>query len=612
MYITPILNNNIVKHNSNNKINKQNSVNFTGVSLKTLPAGRLEFKTTQKINNILYAYEDIISKLALKSEEGIKFVTENFPVTIKDCIIFHNCGQNNNSIAIKVGGKNFKNLMHIVRRKGNSTWSEKIVEEAYMIENASRLLSDFKTNHMRIFPEERKYFSQEEIVNNDDDKNLQQLMDDLDPVLLKFRIFLLKNADKYVKAPDGKIPYSIMEEIRSTEKLIEEARSASKKIPKMQLYKLLDEQHKEYIPLSGNSTYSFKNLGEEKLTISFAPVLSQYHEDLKRLSVYNEDGSLKRVFMFQDNKMVKNTSPNNPNYLAEKFEFYDEKEILSDSVSGEFSKYLNLYKKAVLKLQAIVTQRVKAIESKFVEGSLEANVKENLETASKMFEKIQDLYSKASNVDKGVVKSELAKENIEFNLRGITFSTKEGFKEVYFQPVKSNFHSNLLKLFITDKATEEREYYLVHNNEKIVKSFWANSPNIIPQTLKYLEEARMPDLSAISKETSDLLVKLKTRIEEILEREKATRIQNKEIARFEVANVANSRKISRAEKSKVSKEKNNIDLELSEEHKKLIKSCRAQLTNALKNLDEGLEGFNKSLQEIQQKVVDFYNKNKQN
>lgn len=217
MYISPIANNNsnLTKYKLNKDIIPREKINFYGLTPSTNVVGHLKNETANKISNLLHAYNDIASKLACKTEEGIKYIVENFPVTIRDCIIFHNCGENNNSIAINLGGNSgAKNLTHIVRRRGNSTWSERIVEEAYMIENNSRLLSEFKTNYMDIFPQERKYLTQKDLETSQADVNLQKLIDDLEPVMLKFRIFLSKNMNMHLRIPDGKIPYSIIEEIK--------------------------------------------------------------------------------------------------------------------------------------------------------------------------------------------------------------------------------------------------------------------------------------------------------------------------------------------------------------------------------------------------------------
>lgn len=618
MYISPIRTKNY-PINYNKKNNNPTIINFCGTSLNVKNIGRLDSKTSNKISNFLHAYNDIVSKLACKTEEGIKYITENFPVTIKDCIILHNCGDNNNSIAINLGGgEGVKSLMHIVRRKGNSTWSERIVEEAYMIENNSRLLSEFKTNYMKIFPQDRKYLSQDDIKSSQADTKIQNLLEDLEPVMLKFRIFLSKNMDKHLKAPDGKIPYSIIEEIKQIERLIDASREDVKKIPKKQLYKLLEEQHKEYVPLKGNSTYSFKNLGEERLTIAFAPVESNIHENLKRLVVYNEDGSLKRVFIMQGNKLVKNTSSTDFAYLADKFEFYDENEILSDNISGDFFKYLKLYQKSVAKLQAIVHDRAKSIEAKTVEGYLSESVGANLTSATENFNNIVSLYKNANAKDKKEIKDILSSKRIKLTSYGITAPMKDSFKSFYLQPVKNDLHSNLLKFAITDEAAETLDYYLIHNNEKIVKNFWANCPTIIPTKIKYLEEDLMPDLTKESKDVNDILIAIKKIITDLLNKNNEKRIQAKLEAKakaleaLEIKKILNDEKLSRGTQqssNRVGRPKSD-SLNARTDYKLLMSICKEQFNQALKNIDNGLEDFNKTMSEIQQKITEFYLQNK--
>lgn len=591
-----------------NNTNFKYQPSFNGATINKKATGVLDNITRQKINNILHAYEDITSKLAYKSEEGIKFITESFPITIKDCLIFHNCGEYNNSIAISIGGKNSnsKDLMHIVRRKGSTTWLDKIVEEAYMIEQGQCLIKDFKTNHMKIFPQERNYMSFQDFNDIKADKNLQKLLDDLDPVMLKFRIFLQKNADKYIKIPDGKMPYSIMEEIKKTERFLEEAKTESKKIPRLQLYKILEEQHEEYVHLKGNSTHSFKNLGDEKVTISFAPIESQVHENLKRLAVYNQDGTLKRVFIMQNDKLVKNTSKTDPTYLANKFEFYDEKEILDKNISGEFLKYLKLYQKSVLKMYDIIHQKSKLIDSKPIDGIFPSYISTNFKKSTEILKEINEIYSKASNYDKKFLKDELTKKNIKYSPAGITLPISCISKNIYFQPVNSNHHSNLLKIAISDSFSEILEYFLIHNDEKIVKNFASNFPNNIPAKLKYLEEDKMPDLTLISKELYENLSEIKYFIEKSLNENLNKKLKTKEDAKIKAQKIIEEKQQHREIKLQAKIDKANFLTEYNE----LTKNCKKQFTQALKNLDNGLEDFNKTMQEIQQKITEFYLKNK--
>lgn len=615
MYISPV---NFYNYsNTKQNVKKSNKITFNAHVAQQLQ-GKLKPLTSNKINELTHALLDIIEKLACISDEGIKFITENFPVSIRDCIIFHNCGENNSSIALSRGNNETQNLIHLTRRKGDSFDSRRIVNEAFMIEGNQKLLSNFKDNYMRAFPKERKYLSQDEIDQKHLDENLQKLLDELEPIMFKFRVFLLKNSDRFAKIPDGKISFDLISNIKLTEKYLNEARDFSKKIPPKQLYKLLEENFKEYIPLKGNSNYSFKNLGEENLTISYANVDSKYHKNLKRLTVYNQDNSVKQVFLLQDNKLVKNTSLD-PNYLADNFEFYDAKEI--ETVSEELSKYLKLYQSAAMKLQAIVQQRAKEIAAKEVVGILPENVKESFQLALEKLNEILNIYKKAYSVDKKEIRETLSLYGIKLTPSGITMPAKEKFKEIYLQPVKSDIHSNLVKFFITDYGTEMMEYYLIHENDKIVKNFWANSPNIIPQKLKYVEESQIPDLTKISKDTCDLLDEIKTKIEECLtlQYEKRSSFSLKkaqerqmalEEAKARKAKLDKQKAMLRETDQKIRTEKKTERQKKRDEQKALSKKCKQMLASAMKNLNEGIESFNLTMQEIQKMVTDFYNESK--
>ena len=69
------------------------------------------------------------------------------------------------------------------------------------------------------------------------------------------------------------------------------------------------------------------------------------------------------------------------------FEFYDENEILKDDILGDFSKYLNLYKESVSKMQSIIHNRVVELETKPVDGVFPSDVSANLKASAKIFDK---------------------------------------------------------------------------------------------------------------------------------------------------------------------------------------------------------------------------------
>ena len=603
MHISPITYN-----QKNNYYFNKNNVNF-GNSIKTKNIGRLQKVTSEKLRDFLHAYNDIIAKLASKSQEGLEFISQNFPVTINDCLVFHNCGKDKDNIFINTQGEGIETLSHIARKKYDSTQWKYVTDEAYMVEDDSKLLSEFKTNYMRTFPKSRIYMTQEKIEEENLDKKIQQLLDDLEPQMLQLRIFLLINQDKFVKIPDGRAPFLAMDEIRKIKHCLNSVKENAEKIPPKQLHKLLYEDFKEYIPRKGNSTYSFKNLGEENVTITFGPVESQYHNNLNRLTVHNNDGTLKQVFLLQGDKIVKNTSLTNFTYIADNLEFYNEKEVLEPSVSGELLKYLKLYYYAASKLQAIVQKRASIIEAKkrAKEGVFTQNTTETFDKAFALYNDIYSLYSSANSHDKKAIKELFSKRKIKLAKGGIRFPAKENFKEIYYQPVNSSLHKNLTKFAITDTASETIDYYLIHNNKQIVKNFWANSPNIIPQKIMYLEEDNMPNLSKEIQDTCDLLTEIKELILDTLAKGAQKQREIRE-------NAAMKRKETIAQKKEhcIQEQEEKNKLLSNPEFKNLSKYCKGQIVKALKNINDGIDDFNKALQDIQEKVSEFYKSNIQN
>ena len=581
---------------------EKDKVSFKNVT-KPLNKGFLKKTTIYKMDTILHAYRDIIEKLSHKSAEGIQFINQNIPnVSIKDCLIFHNCGDDKSSIAIKSSdcGKSL-GLTHITKRQGNSSWSERIVLDSYMVEDNNKLLSEFKPNYMNTFPEERKFLSQEEILEKELDEKLQAILDDLEPAMLKLRIYLAANADKYRRIPDGKIPYEIFEKMKNAERLAAETKEISKEVPRLQLYKL-SKSFDEYLPMTGNmTTYAFQNLGDDKVTITLAPIQSQIHQNLKRLAVYNQDGSMKKVFLIQDNKLVSNTSPQNATYIADNLEFYNEKDILKSEVSGELEKYLDLYTRSLVKYNALVKNRAKKLADKKIVGHFTEEITQTISTASELAKYICNKYSDGSLYVRSAINQNLD-GNAKIVKNKISFNSKTENKVYQIMTVNSGNHENLVKFIVQDFDTETETHYLIHEGDKLVKNYWPNSPTIIPKTLKYVEESEMPDIKSLMEEIKSNLQEIKVLTDEATSKKVAyEKPAKKVLSLVDKPKIVRNHSGGRPTKGSIRS---------FPEYKDLISSCKTQFSSALKSLDGGMEEFNRAIQEIQGKVAKFYEEHK--
>ena len=76
--------------------------------------------------------------------------------------------------------------------------------------------------------------------------------------------------------------------------------------------------------------------------------------------------------------------------------------------------------------------------------------------------------------------------------KGLTFDNEDNTR-VYFLPINSDIHSNLIRLTIT-KPNGENEIHLIKDNKFVVKNYNPAYPAIIPKVLTYSSEisSRMP------------------------------------------------------------------------------------------------------------------------
>ena len=122
----------------NNKISFQSQVQLQ----KT---GLLKRDTSRMMEDFLHAYREIKAILERKTPEGIEKIMSEFPnITIGENLVFHNCGEDKNSIHIKVAqSEKHRGLTYISRRKGNTEWTNRIFLESFMFKDTNKLISNF-------------------------------------------------------------------------------------------------------------------------------------------------------------------------------------------------------------------------------------------------------------------------------------------------------------------------------------------------------------------------------------------------------------------------------------------------------------------------------------
>ena len=138
----------ILSINTNYKLQNSKTIQprFQAAIKEPAKIGILKSKTSYMMQDFLHAYQEIKKILEQKTAAGLEKIALNFPdITIGENLIFHNCGEDKNSITIKVAeSERYKGLTYIARRKGNTEYSKRILLNSFMVEGSSKLIKNYK------------------------------------------------------------------------------------------------------------------------------------------------------------------------------------------------------------------------------------------------------------------------------------------------------------------------------------------------------------------------------------------------------------------------------------------------------------------------------------
>lgn len=584
--------------NSNYNINHNQYLykkpTFGNLASPKLQPGILKKTTINLIEDFLHRYDEIISILERKTPEGLEKLAQLYPnITIGENLVFHNCGENKNSISIRVARSNkYRGLTYIARKEGSSEFKIRNTLNSFMISNKDKLVSNYNPNSSKYFPEDRKYFSEEELSRGNYDEELQKLLNDLDPVMIEFGKILLWNSDKYNKLPDGKLDFSDVSEIKKAFRICQNIEEEKSKISKKRMLRM-NQNFADLKPVSGLQNIMFQNLGDEKLSIYMTEYENKEGFNLKRLYVYDKDSNLKKAFLIVDNeKFVKNLDKNNPNSLPRRFIYANSEELKSEFLP-EFKKYFDLYESKLKEYEKYVNKTVDSYLKTEICGKFPIVYSEILSEAL-------DWYNLAK-IKLRKLPSDLAiktKEKVE-NLPPATGRTGFWYKDdknrilLQFLPISSRQYNNLLRISITNMENSEKKEFLIHEFKYIVKNYNPEYPTIIPKFLKYATEDELEE----SQVTNYFRI-LRNKTEELAVKADETYDKINEIRLKERKERGLERAKERAEKK--AKEKENKD-----EYMNLIKECKMQFNQAIKNADKDVCQFNKTILDIQNAINDY-------
>lgn len=592
---------------TNNRLQSKNisQSSFQAATKQPAKIAILKSKTSYMIQDFLHAYQDIKNMLEQKTAVGLEKIALNYPeVTLGENLVFHNCGEEKNSISIRVAeSEKHKGLTYIARRQGDTESTKKNILNSFMISGSERLVKNFKPNYSKYFPEEKIYITSDELEKEHLEENLQKLLEDLEPMLLKFRKFLVKNSEFDLKLPDGKINYTEFSNIKEVFRKFEHIEEQTARISHKRIL-AMNSEFADYKPVTGLKSYMFQNIGEENLSIHFSEYNDKNGFNLKRLYVYDKENNPIKVFGIIDNeKFVTNLNINTPNALPKKYTYANSEELEKEYLP-EFKKYFKLYDDKLKEYQKHVDKTVDSLFKQEIKGEFSTESASLLSEALDWYKLAKIKLRKLPNLVASSIKTNVEKLGPATGRTGLWIKDEEQNRIIQFLPINSKMHDNLIRISIIEEKTSNKKDFLVHNFKHIVKNYNPQYPTIIPKILKYASERE------IEESNLDATIRfLKNKCEEL-----ATKADEAYEKREKIAKDLN------LEQKALQKEKNRQKgIQKVKEYKEYKKVCKDIFTDAFDKLNEvmqdfengtiyneGVESFNEAMAKIINNIKDFH------
>ena len=458
MYVSPIKTQN---YNIQNKSqNFKSLVSVPKASVKPL-CGTFSNKITVQLSTIMKAYKEIKSKVTRLTPEGLAFIAENYPdITIGEGLTFHKCGENNSSILVRLAESfEYEGLARIIERKGNSTWSERIVLNSFLLEVPYKALKNEEANKQKLYPKERIYLTSEELKEQNYEQNLETVLDKLDTAMLFFRQYLRKIDDRFLTVLEGVLSGSILSTLKSINVLEESIEKSLLALPK----NLRVDARKSYPNtklITGLTSPAFNN---DDVYITYHAVTPQGIDNMRRLNVFDAKGNIIDSYaVTTEGKMVSNLNKKFSTYFPKKISYFDASQIKEEQNEPSFEKYLSIYHRELkaldIHIKDYLAKRLAIMENTPLE--LEQCIQNNISNILDLSQGISKKLKKISPSE--VVELKKMVKGLYFppGRRGITFDDFKGDKRVYFLKVNSRIHSNLCRMSIIDSAGNEKVFLI--------------------------------------------------------------------------------------------------------------------------------------------------------
>jgi len=587
---------NINRTNFNTPSNKR--IHFTANKDSWQGAGAIDKDNRERLSCIVYAYQELYQILNKKTAQGKENIEQDFgSLTINNGITFRNINNANETIQITIPThKNLDNLTKFIVYDKN-----KNIKDGYLIYGNSYIVKNYNPQVPDEIPAKYEFYSSQELKQQNLDEKITQILDDVDPLILRLRKIVNNSSNTDIKEEVLSGQYS--DALNNMQEIDDKLSTYFKTIPHTKVTRLRSS-YTSYVPNNTAHSYTFKNLGSDKLTLTYANVNSSQYGKVSRILVYDKEGNTQDGFLIKDNLIVKNYNPQYPAVFPPKPIFVDKNEFSQKRFSIDFSNYLYLLNKEMTNFYTEIT-KVPDVKQ---DGIFSDTDKQNLS-------EIKGLYSSITkNLDSFYPKEIFDIKNAYPNLeqiagkRGFTFTDlKDGNKSVTIYRMAVKKHDDLLKLSITDEKNQEKVFLICGN--KLVKNY-NPAYTAIPEILTFYNEDDMPDISEYLNIAKEQLCNFNSHVEKSaneLNIKKAEYKRQKEESRAQKELRRQQKQESTQTKAlrgrpKTEKTPEQLAQIQARHYTAFVNQCTKEFKQILLNAPNNIDEFNQSLQELQAKI----------
>lgn len=573
------------------KIIVNKNLNCDTVSFTGNLGNVLSRETALSISSIANAYNDILAKISEKSPEGLELIEKQYK-NFKSGrgFTFHNCGDNNKSILVRVpDGQDGRQIIKVVVRKGSSFLDERVVLDSFTIKNSKHIIEDNNKNTVFVFPDSENVLEFDKPVED----NLKNILDDLDIAMLKFRQFLKKLDGMYLKPNTFSFSYRTSKKLENIESLYGRIDETLKSVSHKTSLKI-KRDFQDYKLQGKQPTHILRNVGDENNQIVYRQFDNPEHGKLTRIMVLDKNDEVVDGFLIKDNQLVSNFNSKNFSIIPPKLLFYDEVSV--QKVLPRFEKLTSDYEQKLTDFDKYIADFLyqKAISP--VNGVLDENTYSQMQIVNDLYKSITEKFTTINASAISDLKTAYPKWNASSGQRGFIFKISDNGKISILKMGKSE-DNDITRICLSN---EGRDQYILINNDMVVKNFNPKYPTMLPTNLKYYsdDELKGLELEPIIKKAAEEMQEFQKYIE-----------KPKSVIKAEKPKIIDSSALieSKSKKEKTVKEKVR-PRSSSKEYKSLMQECNNMLTAAMKNAENDMQGFNDILKEIQSKVASFFTK----